>query len=99
MPVILYSAKIIEGPSPSRFALAATEGGVAEFTLRLTLLSNGRLAHEERTTNVSLADMDRVPCADGTYRIRDDRWILRYDPFRCDGYIANIDELSVDSIT
>lgn len=95
----LYSARIIEGPSPSQFSLAAAEGSTAEFTLRLTILSNGRLAHEERTTNVSLADMDRVPCADGTYRIRGDRWTLRYDPIYCDGYIANIDELSINSIT
>ena len=99
MSTTLYSARIIEGPSPSQFAIAAAEGGVAEFTLRLTLLSNGRLAHEERTTNVSLADMNRALCADGTYRIRDGRWILRYDPFHCDGYVANTDELSVDSIT
>lgn len=96
MSVFLHSAKIIKGPSPSQFALAAAEGSTAEFTLRLTLSSNGRLVYDWMMICISLANVDRVPCAD-TYRIRGDHCTFWYDPIHCDGY-ADIDELS-DSIT
>ena len=98
MSTTLYSARIIEGPSPSQFAIAAAEGGVADFTFRFTLLSNGRLISGWGVIPASLADMDPIP-RDNMYHIRGDGWAIWYDPFHCDGYVANTDELSVDSIT
>ena len=86
MSVFLHSAKIIEGPSPSQFALAATEGGVADFTLRLTLLSNGRLIPGWGVIHASLADMDPIP-RDDMYHIRGGGWAIWYDPFHCDGIV------------
>ena len=47
MPVFLYAVKIIERPSPSRFALAAAGGGGEEITLRLTLGEGGEIIHEQ----------------------------------------------------
>ena len=88
MSVFLHSAKIIEGPSPSQFALAAAEGSTAEFTLRLTLSEGGELVHEQWTALIGFNNVKHSVHLDGMYTIQDEYWCVQYDPLRRAGHIV-----------
>ena len=88
MSVFLHSAKIIEGSSPSQFALAAAEGSTAEFTLRLTLSEGGELVHEQWTALIGFNNVKHSVHLDGMYTIQDEYWCVQYDPLRRAGHIV-----------
>lgn len=79
MSAFLHTAKIIEGPSPSRFALAATEGGGEEITLRLTLGEGGEIIHEQWVTSINFSNTRRSIHLDGMYAVQDGHWYIQYD--------------------
>ena len=84
----LYSARIIEGPSPSRFALATAEGGSEEITLRLTLGEGGEIIHEQWVTSINFSSTRRSTRLDGMYTVQDGHWCVQYDPLRRAGHIV-----------
>lgn len=88
MSAFLHTAKIIEGPSPSRFALAATEGGGEEITLRLTLGEGGEIIHEQWVTSINFSNTRRSIHLDGMYAVQDGHWYIQYDPLRRAGHIV-----------
>lgn len=88
MPVILYSAKIIEGPSPSQFALAATEGGSEEIVIRLALCEDGEILHEQWGALINFSNTRRSAHLDGMYAVQDGCWNVQYDPLRRAGHIV-----------
>lgn len=87
MSAFLHTAKIIEGPSPSRFALAAAEGGGEEITLRLTLGEGGEIIHEQWVTSINFSSTRRSARLDGMYTVQDGHWHIQYDPLRRAGHI------------
>lgn len=88
MSVFLYAVKIIEGPSPSRFALAAAGGGGEEITLRLTLGEGGEIIHEQWVTSINFSNTRRSVRLDGMYAVQDGHWHIQYDPLRRAGHIV-----------
>ena len=88
MSAFLHTAKIIEGPSPSRFALAAAEGGGEEITLRLTLGEGGEIIHEQWATFIDFSSTRRSAYLDGMYTVQDGYWNIQYDLLRRVGHIV-----------
>lgn len=87
MSTTLYSARIIEGPSPSQFALATAEGSSEEVALRLTLSEDGTLVHEQWATFIDFSSTRRSAYLDGMYTVQDGHWCVQYDPLRRAGHI------------
>lgn len=87
MPTALYFARITKGPSPSQFAIAATEGGGEEITLRLTLGEGGEIIHEQWVTSINFSNTRRSIHLDGMYTVQDGHWCVQYDPLRRAGHI------------
>lgn len=88
MPTALYFARITKGPSPSQFAIAATEGGGEEITLRLTLGEGGEIIHEQWVTSINFSNTRRSIHLDGMYTVQDGHWCVQYDPLRRAGHIV-----------
>lgn len=88
MSVFLYAVKIIEGPSPSRFALATAEGGSEDVTLRLTLSEDGEIIHERWMTWINFNSVKYSTRLDGMYTVQDRCWNVQYDPLRRAGHIV-----------
>ena len=88
MSVFLHSAKIIEGPSPSQFALAATEGGSEEIFIRLALCEDGESLHEQWGALINFRKTRRSTHLDGMYAVQDGCWNVQYDPLRRAGHIV-----------
>lgn len=90
MSTTLYSARIIEGPSPSQFALATAEGSSEEVALRLTLSEDGTLVHEQWATFIDFSSTRRSAYLDGMYTVQDGYWNIQYDPLRRVGHIVTV---------
>lgn len=97
MSVFLHSAKIIQGPSPSRFALAATEGGSEDVTLRLTLSEDRKIIYEQWTTWINFNSVKCSTRLDGMYTVQDGCWYVQYDPLRRAGHIV-VNDGTYDSV-
>lgn len=87
MSTTLYSARIIEGPSPSRFALATAEGGSEETIIRLALCEDGEILHEQWGALINFRKTRRSIHLDGMYTVQDGHWCVQYDPLRRAGHI------------
>lgn len=88
MSVFLYAAKIIEGPSPSRFALAVTGSGGEEIVIRLALCEDGEILHEQWGALINFRKTRRSIHLDGMYTVQDGHWCAQYDPLRRAGHIV-----------
>ena len=88
MSVFLYAAKIIEGPSPSRFALAVTGSGGEEIVIRLALCEDGEILHEQWGALINFRKTRRSIHLDGMYTVQDGHWCVQYDPLRRAGHIV-----------
>lgn len=97
MPTALYFARITKGPSPSQFAIAATEGGGEEITLRLTLGEGGEIIHEQWVTSINFSNTRRSIHLDGMYTVQDGHWCVQYDPLRRAGHIV-VNDGTYDSV-
>ena len=87
MSTTLYSARIIEGPSPSQFAIAAAEGGSEETIIRLALCEDGEILHEQWGALINFSNTRYSVHLDGMYTVRDGYWRIQYDPLRRAGHI------------
>ena len=88
MSTTLYSARIIEGPSPSQFAIAAAEGGSEETIIRLALCEDGEILHEQWGALINFRKTRRSIHLDGMYTVQDGHWCAQYDPLRRAGHIV-----------
>jgi hypothetical protein len=88
MSVFLHSAKIVEGPSPSQFAIAAAEGGSEETIIRLALCEDGEILHEQWGALINFSNARRSIHLDGMYTVQDGHWCVQYDPLRRAGHIV-----------
>lgn len=88
MSVFLHSVKIIGGPSPSQFAIAATEGGSKEIVIRLALCEDGEILHEQWGALINFSNARCSAHLDGMYAVQDGCWNVQYDPLRRAGHIV-----------
>ena len=87
MSTTLYSARIIEGPSLSRFTLALAANSSEEISLRLTLSEDREIIYEQWTTWINFNGMKCSTRLDGMYTVQDGYWNIQYDPLRRAGHI------------
>ena len=88
MSTTLYSARIIEGPSLSRFTLALAANSSEEISLRLTLSEDREIIYEQWTTWINFNSVKCSTRLDGMYTVQDGYWNIQYDPLRRAGHIV-----------